>query len=133
MTRQNFQPSAKLGVSWPIFILGERGEVEGINMLDALYPASVDEARALYLPIFERVCPAAAVGLALAEDEALTYWVNVLRGPLLTGEHDELTFLPSWCKADGMTLTGLTRLLALHPDQRMDVFMAAMELTGMGL
>lgn len=117
-----------LGAYWPLFILAERGEegCAGVGLRDALYPQTPGDMRRVFTPIFERVCPAAEVGLLLAEDAELELWLRVLRHAQLTGARDELTLMPSWLTCDGVFLTGLARVLHLLPFERLDVFMAAM-------
>ena len=120
-----------LSTFWPLFLLGQAGQpAEGTSLLDVMYPEDLGKARELYLPIFQRVDLTAAVGLALTSDEVLGRWMGILRQPILTGDPAELMFLPTWCWADGVLLTGITALFALDSAMRLDVFMAAMHTAG---
>ena len=120
-----------LSTFWSFFLLGQAGApAEGANLLDVMYPEDLTRARDLFLPIFQRVDIHAAVGLALTSDEVLGRWIGILRQPTLSGDPDELMFLPVWCWADGVLLTGITALFALDSGTRLDVFMAAMHAAG---
>lgn len=120
-----------LSTFWPLFLLGQAGQpAEGVSLLDVMYPEDPTKARKLYRPIFQRVDRIAVVGLNLCPDNVLARWMGILRQPILTGDPAELMFLPTWCWADGVLLTGITALFALDSAMRLDVFMAAMHAAG---
>lgn len=118
--------------TWPLFLLSRHGEAacSGRPLLDLLCPATPDDLRATYGPVLAQTNPTAAAGLEATDDDELACWVNVLRGPLLTGRLDELTFMPAWLTVDGVLLDRLARLLTLSLHERQDAFLAAMHRRG---
>ena len=118
-----------LGAFWYIFLLGEHATVmdpTADTTLDLLCPPDLGQMRTLYGSVFSRVNPPAATGLLRTDDPALTYWQRILRFPQLTGEKEELAFLPVWCWAEDVILNHVAVLLRLPFTARMDVFMSAM-------
>lgn len=125
-------PARFLGALWPLYILGEIGEegCAGHSVHDLLCPETPAGLRRTYRPILARTNPTAARGMDATPDAELAYWCRVLRASMLTGNPDELTFLPDWLTHEGEVLTNLARLLFLPLFERQDVFLEAMHQRG---